>query len=232
MPEMPAFLANVLEPRFARAARVTQVDELAPRLRRVRVQGEALRGVAFRPGQEVEFRVSERAFRHYTPASFDEKDGAMDIVFYLHGQGPGSAWAASLRSGQAVGVLGPGGSFGLQDAARHVLLGDETALGLFACLARASAGRCSGAVEVEPGGNSWPQLVDLALPAVDRTRVRGDALLRWVDAAGPTPSGDVCFYLAGHADTILRLRQQLTARGWPRRSIRTKPYWADGKRGL
>jgi NADPH-dependent ferric siderophore reductase len=140
MPELPAFLANVLEPRFARPAEVTDVDVLAPRLRRVRLAGDALRRVSFRPGQEVEFRVSERAFRHYTPASLDAARGTLDVVFFTHGGGPGSTWASALERGRRVNVLGPGGGFGLRDARRHVFLGDETALGAFACMARAASG--------------------------------------------------------------------------------------------
>jgi NADPH-dependent ferric siderophore reductase len=232
MPELPAFLANVAESSFARATLVTEVLDLAPKLRRVRFEGAALRGVAFRPGQEVEFRVSERAFRHYTPAALDPRVGCMEVVFFLHGRGPGSAWAADLREGQGIKVLGPGGSFGLRDATQHVLLGDETALGLFACLARSARGRCLGAVEVDRGGHAWPGMLGLDLPAVERSDVRGDALASWVEGSELSPSDDVCFYLAGHAGSIVRIRERLVRDGWPKRRIRTKPYWADGKRGL
>jgi NADPH-dependent ferric siderophore reductase len=232
MPEMPAFLANVMEPRFARPAQVTDVVELAPELRRVRLEGPALRGVSFRPGQEVEFRVSERHFRHYTPAVFDAEAGALEIVFYLHGGGPGSRWAEGLRHDQRVGVLGPGGGLSLRAARRHVLLGDETALGLFACLAAAAPRRCTGAVEVRPGGRSWPFMAGLEFPGVERTGGRGDALLGWLDGSGLTPDDYTCFYLAGHAGTLVRVRERLLRAGWSRRSVRTKAYWADGKRGL
>ena len=232
MPEMPAFLANVLEPRFAKPTRVTDVVELAPSLRRVRLEGDSLRGLKFRPGQEIEMRVSDRAFRHYTPALLDAASGALEIVFYLHGGGPGSSWAAALSRGQQVGVLGPGGSFRLQDAKRHVFLGDETALGAFACMARAAGGEVLGAVEVEPGGESWPRAVGLELPAVARSGARGDALLGWLRASAPAVADDVCFYLAGHTASIVRLRAELLEAGWPRRCVRSKAYWADGKRGL
>jgi NADPH-dependent ferric siderophore reductase len=236
MPEMPAFLANVLEPRFARRAKVTEIVALAPRLRKVRLEGEALRGVAFRPGQEVEFRVSERAFRHYTPARFDPERGTLDIVFFLHGEGPGTTWVRQLRQGQQANVLGPGGRFGLlEGATTHVLLGDETTLGLFACLSASAPGRCIGALELADGAQgspAWPSLVGLELPAVERIGGRGDALVRWIEANDILRSHDVCFYLAGHTGSIVRIREHLLRRGWPKRSIRTKAYWADGKRGL
>ncbi|MDC3954171.1 siderophore-interacting protein [Polyangium jinanense] len=232
MPEMPAFLANVLEPRFGRRAEVTGVADLAPKLRKVRFEGEALRGVTFKAGHEVEFRVSDRAFRHYTPSAFDARAGAMEVVFFLHGQGPGSHWAANLRRGQTTNVLGPGGNFVLRDASKHVLLGDETALGLFACFARAAPGQCIGAVEVARGGGGWPELLGLDLSAAERTGERGDALLQWLEANEPAQSADVCFYLAGHTGSLVRIREWLLQRGFSRRSIRTKAYWADGKRGL
>lgn len=232
MPEMPAFLANVLEPRFARPARVMEIVDLAPMLRRVRLEGSALQGVAFLPGHEIEVRVSERAFRHYTPSSFDTARGALEIVFYLHGQGPGSSWASALSLGQQVNVLGPGGSLRLQEARRHVFLGDETALGAFVCMARSARGEIVGAIEVDRGNEGWPNAAGLALPAVARVGLRGDALLEWLRAHMPSVESDVCFYLVGHAASIVRLRAALLDGGWSRRSVRTKPYWADGKRGL
>ena len=40
-------------------------------------------------------------------------------------------------------------------------------------------------------------------------------------------------YLAGEARTVQQLRRHFVAeRGWPRQSVRTKPFWAPGKRGL
>ncbi|APR87331.1 Iron-chelator utilization protein [Minicystis rosea] len=241
MPEMPAFLANVLEPRFARRALVTDVVDLAPGLRRVRFAGDALRGVSFLPGQEVEFRVSDRAFRHYTPSRFDAARGEMEIVFFLHGDGPGTTWARKLAPNDHANVLGPGGRFALHDTAEiHVFLGDETTLGLFAVMAQAAKGRVLGAVEIDAqrvGGATdeqrWPALVGLDLPAVERTcEARGDVLLRWIEEQRALPPEGVCFYLAGHTGSIVRMRDHLLQRGWSRRSIRTKAYWADGKRGL
>lgn len=232
MPEMPAFLANVLEPKFARPAQITAVNDLAPRLRRVTFEGPALRRASFWPGREVEFRVSERAFRHYTPSRFDTARGAFDVLFFLHGGGPGSSWAEHLREGQQVNVLGPGGDLALREGSTtHVLLGDETALGLFACLATAAP--CRGAIEVGHGDQGWPALAGTELDAVERGAERGDALLAWLERSGllePTPG--TTFYLAGHAGSIVRLRAALLAHRWPRGQVKTKAYWADGKRGL
>jgi NADPH-dependent ferric siderophore reductase len=233
MPALPRLLADLVEPRFARACRVTGVEELAPRLRRVRFSGLELCKLPFRPGQEIEVRVDATAFRHYTPADYDAGRGSMEVVFYLHGGGPGSRWANDLRVGRAARLLGPGGRFGLADSRTHVFLGDETCLGLFAILARSAPAthRITGAIEVDAGCEHWPKLVDAPLEAVTRA-TRGAALHGWLERARLAPEGDATIYLAGHARSIAALRDTLRWWGWPRGAIRTKAYWADDKRGL
>ncbi|NTX54999.1 siderophore-interacting protein [Myxococcus sp. CA039A] len=235
MPEMPAVLANTLMPWFAKPSHVARVETLAPRLRRVRFEGESLRGVVHEPGQEVEFRVSETAFRHYTPSMMDPVTGAMEVVFFLHGQGPGSAWAEALQPGDTADILGPGGRLGVdEEAPAHVFLGDETCLGLFQAMIRAlpSPLRLLGAIEVEPGAEDWLERVGVPLTAVTREhgQPRGEALRAWL-GRNVLP-GATC-YLAGHAGSIVTLRKELLERhGVSRRSVRSKAYWADGKRGL
>ena len=234
MPAVPKLIADVFEPRFGRPCQVSQIDELDSQLRRVRFSGRALQGLSFRPGQEIEFRVDATAFRHYTPSAYDPVTGAFDVVFYLHDGGPGSRWAARLAVGDHARLLGPGGRFGLGYAATHVLVGDETCLGLFTALASsvAPAHRVTGAIEVASGRDHWPALAGAPVDAVHRT-VRGAALRSWLAAAALDPRDMMMMiYVAGHADTVGMLRDVLRAQGWPRSAIRTKPYWADGKRGL
>ncbi|QSQ12777.1 siderophore-interacting protein [Myxococcus landrumensis] len=233
MPEMPAVLANTLMPWFAKPSRVTRVETLAPRLRRVRFEGDALRGIAHAAGQEVEFRVGPTAFRHYTPSLMDPAGGAMEVIFYLHGQGPGSAWAEALKPGDAVDIIGPGGRLGVDlDAPAHLFLGDETCLGLFQAMIRAlpSPLRLLGAVEVEPGAEDWLARTGVPLAAVVRRASRGEALSAWLKQ---NVQPGATYYLAGHAGSIVALRKELLERhGCSRRSLRSKAYWADGKRGL
>src|SRR5262245_46320891 len=136
MPTMPAAIAARAERWLGRPATITAVDVLSPGLRWVTLSGEALRGRKYRPGDEIEFRVAPREFRHYTPARYDAGAGECEIVFQIHAGGPGSVWAAALSAGDAVAVMGPGGG-GVRAVPRPtpaVVLGDATALGVFSAI--------------------------------------------------------------------------------------------------
>jgi len=233
MPTMPAPLARRAERWFARPAVVTASRVLSPGLRRVTIVVPGLVGRAGTAGQEVEFLVSERDFRHYTAACFNPADGSFDIVFALHGAGPGSAWAAGLQPGDPVPVMGPGGGVRWQRPARPVLLGDATAIGLFMALAAdlPPGGDLAGAVEVPAADvvatrELLPRLRVLAAEAAP-----GAALRDWLAAARPLLAEDR-YYLVGHAQTINTLRALLRDRGATRSNVITKAYWATGRRGL
>lgn len=219
-PVVAQFLSRMLEPRKVKPARVAWVHEDGPRFRRVRFEGTALQGVRFIPGMDVEFRASGRATRRFSPALFDAAAGAMEVVFFVCGEGPGSAWVRSLREGAEVEVLGPGGGLPVDPHARyHAFVGDETSVGLEECLSRSVRdGACWSSVieasEVPPSRAQW----------VPRGDPRDETLARFL-ARQPRSS---TFYLAGHPRSIQGLRRRLVALGVPRRLIRTKASFAEG----
>ena len=76
----------------------------------------------------------------------------------------------------------------------------------------------------------------LELPSADELtwHVRDDAsgLLRALQELR-LPDAPGVAYVAGEAATVAAVRRHLQdERGWSRRAIRTKPFWAPGKRGL
>jgi NADPH-dependent ferric siderophore reductase len=247
MPTVPAALATRAERWFGRPAAVTTIDDLSTGLRQITIAGPALRGRQWIPGQEVEFRVGDRDLRHYTPASVDPHTGQMRIIFSLQANGPGTRWARELRPGTGVTVLGPGGGIGHHPSTRSVMLGDATTIGLFAALlAPADAAGATGdadghapgtagslgAVEVPAADRDAAAVLLPALYVVTAGAAPGAALVDWLtrntDAVLPGSRA----YLAGHAQTIQTLRAILRQRGTPRRSITTKPHWANGRTGL
>ncbi len=235
MPELPTFLAKRAERWFGVPSTVTEVEPLSPRFRRVRFAGEALKRGRWQPGYAIEFRVHGARCAIIAHRPSIRLAGIMDVLFFLHGQGPGSAWAAGLAPGQSALVMGPGADgLGLIPGSDwHLFLGEETALGALHALSGALPPNVPvlGAVEVAAGEAATIAPFVPRLQMIAHAPAYGDALLAWLDSA-TLPAGRGAVYLIGHAQSIQRLRERLVLRGIERRQIKTKPFWSDGKRGL
>jgi len=234
MPELPTFLAGRVERWFGLQSSVAAIEPLSAKFCRVCFAGDALKGRRWEPGHEIEFRVDERALRHYTPASYDPAAGRIEVIFFLHGQGPGSAWAAGLRVGQSALVMGPGnGGISLLHGDWHLFLGDETTVGGLHAMTTALAVSVPvlGAVEVLGSEEHTVTPLVLRLSVLTRRPSNGAALDAWL-AEATLPPGRGAAYLLGHGQSIQRQRDVLLARGLERKQIRCRAYWADGKRGL
>jgi NADPH-dependent ferric siderophore reductase len=69
------------------------------------------------------------AARDYTPRRYDAAANTLTIDFVMHGEGPATTWAAQARPGGFLGVGGPRGSFIVPDDFDwYLLAGDESAL--------------------------------------------------------------------------------------------------------
>jgi NADPH-dependent ferric siderophore reductase len=247
MPSMPVPLAEFAERKLGCAGTISAADRLSPGLLRLRVSCPQPRKKRWQPGQEIEFRVGTREFRHYNVLSYDPgadgSDGLLTVLIHLHGDGPGASWASTRGVGDEVIVLGPGKLLATPAGERRLLLGDASTLGTFAGMIAdagpAADGAFLGAVEVDAAD------VDAAAAVVPGLAVLpsgpasgaepGDALHDWlamtIAERGPLPADAV--YLLGHAQTIQRLRATLRAdTTLDRRAIVTKPYWSTGKVGL
>lgn len=125
MPSMPKWLGDFSEKVFKNAYRetvVTQTEYYDEKLKRVRYQGEDLKKVDWIPAQEIEFRINDTDYRHYTPSCWNKEKGYVDVIFYLHGRGVGSLWADSLKEGDSVMIIGPGGKFILPSKLESIVM--------------------------------------------------------------------------------------------------------------
>jgi NADPH-dependent ferric siderophore reductase len=221
-------------------AEVAGTGPITPRMRLIRLAGTALRGLAWTPGQQVRVRVRDprgkTALRTYSVWSYQGDE--IELCVLDHGDGPGAAWARSLRKGDEVLLRKPEGTFvAVEGAPYHVFAGEETASVAFGAMLGAlpARARVYGAVEVARDDDRLP----LPRAAELSWRFRGDAPA--ASSAGlvsavrdlDLPAGPGVAYLAGEARTGQAVRAHLVSeRGWPRRSVLVKPFWAPGKRGL
>jgi NADPH-dependent ferric siderophore reductase len=218
---------------------VTYTEYIAPRLKRVRFEGDFLR-MPFFPGHAIGFRVGRHDFRHYTPVFADGENGICEVLFYLHGHGPGSRWAASLNAGQHAWLSGTSQTRLLTDNHYHFFFGDETSLGLFRHMKNVIDDRGDeylGILELDKDALHWPEVVGLSVETVIRSGEYPPAseaisCLQELDERLWRNWKHATFYLAGSSASVRAFRLALIIEGVNDRAIKSCPYWAEGKHGL
>ncbi|MEM8887332.1 MAG: siderophore-interacting protein [Bacteroidota bacterium] len=242
MPTVPKWLANGMEKVFSgmmNTVHVSETEYLDKHLKRVRFTGD-LSSTKFVPGKVIEFRISDTEFRHYTPSYFDKEAGICDVLFYLHGYGPGSAWASALKKGDQMKLMGPGGKMSYAYASsRQFFFGDESSLGLCYNLAeeakqKGHAYKCL--LEMETENTAWPGIISLDAETVGKSSPHpaepAISYLQQLPAAEWEDWKAASYYLSGRAKSIQAIRKALVQKGIGSKQIISMPYWADGKKGL
>lgn len=214
-------------------ATISAVTDLSPRVRLVRLTDPALSGLRWTPGAKLKLQTSDSTLRSYTVSRLDRRAGWIETIGICHGNGPGSAWFQNAHPGQRAFFLGPKDSLTVAPAAPwHLMLGDETTIGLFLRFQGTlpEDAPVFGAIEINEVDAPALDAAGLRLSAALRDPAdRGGALLRWLEGT-PLPSQPGAVYLSGHTETATRLHAALLARGVPADTIHAKPYWSTAPR--
>ncbi|MFE3447841.1 siderophore-interacting protein [Nonomuraea sp. NPDC059194] len=231
-------ITRALRSRLFITGEIVENEHIAPRMRRIRIGGEAVAGLAWTPGQHVRVLVhGPLTLRTYSVWHHDPAWECLDLIGYDHGaDSPGAAWVRTARPGQEVSFTKPEGRFTLrQGAPYHLFAGEETAAVAFGPMLRAvpATEPVYGAVEAnEPGGHLDLQ-GDLVKVCRDGAPAANSAALVKAVSALDLPDEPGVAYLAGEARTIQMIRAHLVdERGWSRRDVITKPFWTPGRKGL
>src|SRR3954451_8211774 len=139
---------------------VVDTAQLTPRMRRVVIRSDAMRGLEIRPAQDVELHLRDesgrRVKRRYTIRTARPDRGELDLDVLLHGAGPGAAWGATAAPGDEVSFQGPRGKLVLTDADWHLLCGDESALPAIAAVSEAVRQPTIALIECGDGSDELP----------------------------------------------------------------------------
>lgn len=164
--------------------------------------------------------------RDYTPRRFDPGAGELDLDLVVHGEGPASAWAESVRVGDSLSIAGPHSSAIVPPAEWYLLAGDETALPAIARW-----------LDVAPSSVRADVVVEVADPA---ERQSLPDWVTWVfrDAGGSLASAvralewraddvsAVFAWAAGEAGAVRDIRRYLSReRALPRTRMSVNGYW-------
>ena len=242
---------NRLVGKYALDATVTDTGDVTPTMKRIRLVTEAPIEFPYSPGQHVRVQINDplslrgllrpvETLRTYTIWEFDREARMLELRAHLYdGDGIGLRWARDVQAGDPVTFWWPQGDFFVRDAAFHVFVGEETASAAFGPMLRGldASARVYGVLESEdaehdpplPGPHRLDRVYRGGAPAASST-VMLDAVAR-LDL--PEPGDEGAAYVAGEARTCQMVRDHLVRdRGWPRTSIKVKPFWTPGKRAL
>jgi NADPH-dependent ferric siderophore reductase len=173
--------------------------------------------------------------RSYTVRAFDPAERALTLDFVVHGDaGVAGPWAASVRPGDELLLMGPGGAYSPDPRASfHLLAGDTSALPAVAVVLERLPEDARGHAFVEVAGPD-DRVPLTAPPGVEVTWVHqgedppGAGL---VDAVRdmPWPGGDVHAFVHGEAGAVKDLRRYLRIdRGLGLDSLSISGYWRLG----
>lgn len=222
---------------------VTEVSDVTPRMRRIRLTGAGLETFEHLPGQDVMLIFpgppdGRAIHRRYTIRRFDAFPPSLELNFVMHGDGPAARWARNAVPGSRIDVAGPRGKITLvEDADWHLFAGDATALPVtFAMMEAVPSGvharaflEVDGAEEEQPlpmGAGSHKDVTWLHRGGAPS---RPDPGLADMLSRAVLPEGSGHVYLAGEVGLVSSLRRAMLGRGLASEQIAAKAYWNRGR---
>ncbi|MEU6643338.1 siderophore-interacting protein [Saccharomonospora sp. NPDC046836] len=169
--------------------------------------------------------------RSYTVRYHDSDELTIDFVH--HGDvGLAGPWAANLRPGDEILLIGPGGAYAPSaDADWHLLVGDESAMPAIgvALEAMPAGATVETFLLVEDAAEEQPLATKAAAQIRWLHRSAGDDLVEAVRALR-FPDGTVHAFVHGEAGFVRALRTHLLAeRGVAKEQLSISGYWRRGK---
>ncbi len=241
MPKVPKWAADAMESLFSgkmRKVRVSEVAYLNPYLKKITFRGD-LRNINFKIGQAVALRVDDTNYRNYTPSFWNSEAGICEMIFHLHGNGPGSEYINKLQVNDELNLSIPRGfDIYKKEYKYHFLFGDETTIGLFKSLKMAieeNEQDYLGVLELHSTTGQTYIDAECMLEVVPHSDNKAEHAVRYLESLS-APVWQLwkngVFYLIGNAGSIQNFRKALKAKGISNKNIITQPYWAEGKIGL
>jgi NADPH-dependent ferric siderophore reductase len=238
-----------------RRATVARVEDIAPKMKRITLKSDELRGFTslgfddhvklFFPTADGQLNLSlpvseaaaEKVMRDFTPRRFDGDELVID--FFIHDDGPATMWAANAKPGSVIGVGGPRGSsvISVEDIDLHLLIGDETALPAIGRRLEELPENTRALVvaQVEPGFelalSSRAKFDVVWVPRTSADGVPGESLMSALWAM-PLVTERCFAWVATETRAARAIRRYLTEeRGFDKRWVKAAGYWRQGAVG-
>jgi NADPH-dependent ferric siderophore reductase len=242
MPNVPKWIADQMENLLSSKyldVEVIETIKYSEELKKIIFSAD-LQNIDCHPGSSMIFRASDRELRHYTPYNFAKAAGSFEVMFHLHGKGPGSALAARMLPGDRLKISAPGGKKLYEPKGDyHYFFGDETSLSFYFALMEEihrNSQVCRGVLELNEGNLNVPEDLGCDIRTVLRSPENpastAIAVLEADLAAIPRILRQAVFYLTGNVASVQAFRKVLRSLGVASRNIKLQGYWAEGSVGL
>jgi NADPH-dependent ferric siderophore reductase len=248
-----------------RVAEVVSAEHLTPRMRRVVFQSPDLadfRSAAYDdhirlffppPGSREIARPSRGPnrlvfppgtarpeARDYTPRAFDPAQNRLTVDFVLHGEGPGSSFAARARPGDVIGIAGPQNSLIVRGSyGWYLLIGDETALpAIGRRIEELGAGvRVVAFIEIANAAErqTFATAAKTEIVWVERDRAKSNPAAGLLDAvrAATLPKGTGFSFVAAENSAARTIRRHLVEeRRFDPDTVKAYRFWQRGEADL
>jgi NADPH-dependent ferric siderophore reductase len=243
---------NLLHYAFAKhisKGTVTAVGKVSASMLRIQILSDSLEKLSYLPGQHVRIQINDpltlrgllrpsETLRSYTIWEFSPQEQAFELRIQLHeGEGIGQSWARNVRVGDAVTFWGPMGDFVITPASHYLFIGEETASVAFGSMIRSLSKdtQIYGVLESNSPEDDIPIPRSKELLRVYRNGDSAVASKYLISAISELdlPESPGIAYIAGELKTCQKVFHHLLRDcNWPRSSIKVKPFWGMGKRGL
>lgn len=239
MPTVSRILSGALEKLLFKPVTITGVEAVGESFRLLSMQGVGFQGVKWIPGQAVQIFLGNFTKRAYTPMSLDPDAGSACFLFYLHGKGPGSEWAASARAGNVCQVMRPKSSIDFTSFTESTLFfGDETSLAAAQALHRCRRQTVPTQYVFEVNSPAQTEKIlrkfGLSQASLVRKREDGSHLAEVIAhiAEQAARIQSLQWVFTGQARSIQSVQKGLKLAGVPLSRSKVKAYWSPGRIGL
>jgi NADPH-dependent ferric siderophore reductase len=239
MSNLKSAIAAFVSERILSVARVADVQQISEHFRMIDLESDGFRDAIWRPGEKIGLIIGGQNKRVYTPISIDPSVGTMRLLVFLHGGGPGSKWAASVKSSDECRFMGPKSSLPLSLVNEPaVLFGDETSFAVARTLQTHLGTETPSRFVFEVSSIEESRIVldilDIRETSLIEKRQDGshiqEAALCVLKAM--TELGTQELVLTGSGLSIQGIRGELDINGIDLARSKVRAYWAPDKTGL
>jgi ferric-chelate reductase (NADPH) len=239
MPTLSRILSSAVEKLMFHPVTITGVEAVGESFRLLTMEGVGFQGVKWIPGQTVQIFLGNLTKRAYTPMRIDPDAGSACFLFYLHGNGPGSMWAASAKAGDICQVMRTKDSIDfICLTGAPLFFGDETSLAAAQALCRCHRQAVPKRYNFEANSPAQAEVIrrNFGVSQASLVQKRGDGsrlaevISQLEEEAARMQSPQWVF--TGQAHSIQSVQIGLKQAGISLSGSKVKAYWSPGTTGL